>query len=73
MKAILKFKLPEEQEEFNNAIQGSNWAAICWGMDQWLRNKTKHAPDSMSKEAYKAYMDCRNELHEFFNGRGLNL
>lgn len=73
MEAILKFKLPEEQEEFDNAIKGSDWMSVCWEMDQWLRGNIKHAPEDMSEEAYKTYEDCREQLRELINSKALNL
>ena len=73
MKATLKFNLPEEQQEFNFATQGSDWWNVCWLMDQWLRANTKHAPDSMSEDELKAYERCREKLRELIDSQGLNL
>jgi len=42
-------------------------------MDQWLRSKVKHAPDSMSEDAYRAFELCREQLHEFVNDNNINL
>jgi len=32
MKAILEFNLPEDQPEFNTALQGSDWRGEFWRM-----------------------------------------
>ena len=73
MKATLTFNLPEEQSEFNFANKGSDWWSVCWEMDQWLRGNTKHAPDSMPEDEYKAYERCRDQLRELIDSQGLNL
>jgi len=62
MKTILEFNLPEDQEEFNNAIKASDMSVIIWKMDQWLRGKIKHGSEEVSKDTYEAYKECRNIL-----------
>ena len=73
MKAKLTFNLPEDQQEFNFATQGSDWWNVCWNMDQWLRANIKHAPDSMSDDEYKAYERCRDQLRELIDSQGLHI
>jgi hypothetical protein len=46
MEAILKFELPDDQVEFNSAVNGSKWQLALWELDQYLRTNTKYAPDS---------------------------
>jgi hypothetical protein len=55
MKATLEYDLPDEQEEFEKAVNGGKYAYIIWELDQFLRANTKYAPDSMPDEVYKAY------------------
>lgn len=73
MKAILEFNLPEDQNEFEFASQGSNWWSVAWNMDQWLRSQTKYAPDEMSDDTYKAFEECREQLRELINEYNLDL
>jgi hypothetical protein len=41
--AILKYRLPEEQEEFELAMKGSCYSALLWSLDQdFLRKNTKY-------------------------------
>jgi hypothetical protein len=66
MKAILKFNLPEEKEQFQMAILGSKMHSTLLEMDQWLRKQYKYMPDEeYSEDAYKAYETARNKLREF--------
>ena len=71
MEAILKFNLPEEQTEFNNAVNGAKWSLVAWELDQWLRSQIKYSPDEMSQEAYDAFEQCRDKLHEIKGEYGL--
>ena len=73
MKAKLEFNLPEDEQEFNFANQGMDWYSVVWNMDQWLRGNTKHAPDSIPDDEYKAYERCRDHLRELIDLQGLNL
>jgi hypothetical protein len=71
MKATLEFNLPEDQTDFNDAINGGRWSLCMWELDQHLRSQTKYAPDSMSEDTYQALIDTRNKLHEIMTERGL--
>ena len=42
MKAILEFNLPEDQEQFDAANRGMDWALVAWETDQLLRKKLKN-------------------------------
>ena len=72
MKAILEFNLPDDQPEFDNAINGTKWSLVAWELDQWLRSQIKYPPDDMSQEAYDAFEQCRDKLHEIKNEYNLN-
>ena len=71
MKSILKFNLPEDQVDFQDAINGSKWAHTVWKIDQELRSKTKYTPDTMSTETYEALISIREFLNEQMNEQGL--
>jgi hypothetical protein len=71
MKAILEFNLPEDQPEFNDAVNGGKWSFAMWKVDQELRSQTKYAPDTMSKETYDALEAIRDFLYEQMSEQGL--
>jgi hypothetical protein len=73
MEAILKFSLPNDKWEFKMANESAGMHAVLWKMDQWLRKKIKHAPDSMSADTYNAFELCREQLHEFINENNITL
>ena len=38
MEAIIKFNLPEDEEDFQVAVNGKKMYSVLWEMDQWLHN-----------------------------------
>jgi len=64
MKAILEFNLPEDQDQFETAINGRKMYSILWELDQWLRGNVKYPPDHMSDDEIRAYEKCRKTLYE---------
>ena len=73
MEAILKFNLPDDQEDFNIALDGGKWALSMWELNQWLRSQIKHPPEGMSDDTYKAFEDARDQLYEILNENQLRL
>jgi hypothetical protein len=72
MKAILEFSLPEDQPEFNTALQGGDWKHVCWEMEQYLRKKVKY-DNSLSEEQHEVYEDMREEFNRIMNESNLDL
>ncbi len=73
MKATLVYNLPDEQEEFQDAVNGAKWKYAMWVMDNELRALTKYAPDSMPDEVHKAYERTRDKLHSLLTENDLSL
>lgn len=42
MKGIIQYNLPEENEEFQTAINGSKYKLLIWDLDQYLRGEIKY-------------------------------
>ena len=62
MKAILEFDLPEENSDFQAAINGENYRSAIWEFDQLLRSEMKYK--ELTDETYKAYDYCRKEFRK---------
>jgi hypothetical protein len=62
MKAKLEFDLPEENSDFQAAINGHNYKSAIWDFDQLLRSEMKYK--ELSEETYNAYKWCREELRK---------
>ena len=63
-KAILKFDLDEESNDFKLAVNAKEIMSVLWEVDQELRNKTKYASDSTNQETVDALISIRDFLRE---------
>jgi len=72
MKAILKYNLPEEQEEFDIANKGWKYRSALIEIDEYLRSKIKY-DESLTDEQYKVYEDTRTKFWEILNEDQLTL
>ena len=75
MKAILEFDFENEFDKADHlrAIKSTDLASALWDMDQYLRSKTKYAPDSMPPEVYEALLETRDKLHEIMSDHSIDL
>lgn len=74
MEGILKFNLPEDQSDFDLAVNASKVQSALWEMDQWLRSQYKYMSDEeYSEDKYETYEKCREQLREIMFENGLNL
>jgi hypothetical protein len=62
MKAVLEFDLPEDNYDFQAAINGNNYKSAIYNFDQLLRSEMKYK--ELSNETYNAYEWCRKELRK---------
>jgi len=62
MHAILRFRLPEEQTEFNAAMQGRDAKAAIWLVDQHCRSILRHGEPS--EETRRHLEEIREMLRE---------
>jgi hypothetical protein len=73
MQATITYNLPDDQIEFDLATSASKMHSVLWDLDQWLRGRTKYAPDGTSEGELKAYYACREQLRELMNDNNINL
>ena len=71
MTATLTFSLPEEQEEFDRAVQGGNWRMIVEDLDAHLRSRLKH--EDLPDEVHAALDRARTHLYGLLEERGLSI
>ena len=72
MQAQLIFNLPEDQQDFDLAVNGSKAHSALWEMDQWLRAQYKYMSDEeYSKDKYETFEKCREQLREIIFENGL--
>lgn len=75
MKAILEFNLDDssDKEAHLRAVKSTSLAIALWDMDQYLRGKIKHAPDSMPSEVYGSLLETRDRLHQIMSENNIDL
>lgn len=66
---ILKYQIPEEQDEFELAINGNKWYGCMWDLDQELRNWLKHGHDFKSVD--EALEKIRSDIYDMMKERNL--
>jgi hypothetical protein len=69
--ATLTFSLPEEQEEFARAVQGSDWRMVVEDLDAHLRSRLRH--EDLSEDVHAALDRAQTHLYELLEGRQLSL
>lgn len=70
MEAILKFQLPEEQEEFNVAVRGKDLYLALLGLDNVLRRMIKSSEDGARTAVLER---IRDELYAAMENYGVHL
>ena len=71
-KATITFTLPEEQQDFHDAVHASDYKMVLWDLDQRLRSKLKY-DDSLNQSSADAYQEARDMLHGYLNDYGVSL
>ena len=70
MKAKLEYNLPEDQEQFNVAVKGMDWALLAWDIDQMIRSLLKYAQENDETTA-EALERIREQIHDIMEEKGL--
>lgn len=71
MKAILKFKLPEEISEFKTAQNALQYKLALWDFDNFIRSKIKYG--HKYKNIEDALNDIRAQFYSFLDERDIGL
>ena len=71
MKATLTFNLPEDQAEFDFAVQGSNMYSALWDISQELRTLWKY--EELTDEEFKIVEKIRNKFYEILDENQIKL
>ena len=66
MLAKLEFNLPEDEEEYRNAINGADYKLALEDMDNYLRGRLKY--EELPEDVHKALQEARDKLLYLTNG-----
>jgi hypothetical protein len=73
MKAILEFELPDDQEEYEYAVNASKMYNALWQIKQLLRAKLKYNPDELTDVELKQWEFMQDEFHCILDNKNLKL
>jgi hypothetical protein len=71
MKATLEFNLPDDQHEFDLAIQGSKMYLALWDISQEIRTLWKY--EELSEEEWNMVERIRDKFYEILNDNHIEL
>ena len=72
MKAILEFELPDDQEEYEYAVNASKMYNALWQIKQLLRSKLKYNPDELTDIELKQWEIMQDEFYCILDNKLLN-
>jgi predicted RND superfamily exporter protein len=61
MKVNIEYKLPDEQEELYNSLNGTKFKLVIRDMDSILRSKLKH--EELTEDEERIYNEIRDRLY----------
>jgi len=73
MKVTIEFNLPDQQERFDNFMNGDKWRYIVRELDEYMRETIKYNNEDMSLAQLKAVQDVRDMLVEYMEQENLRL
>ena len=59
-KGKLTFNLPEEDNEFKDAVRASSLSAAVFSFKEWIHQREKHEDDAVKHKVYE-------EVKQYFN------
>jgi predicted nucleotidyltransferase len=71
MKATLEFNLPEDQADFDLAIQGGNMYCALWDISQELRTLYKY--EELDEKEWAMVERIRNKFYDILNDHQISL
>jgi len=71
MKAILDFSIPEDQDDFDTAVNGWKYRSVLCEIDNFLRSKLKY--EELLPGEGGAYDKTRTELWDLINEHKIDI
>ena len=73
MKAILKFELPDDQEEYELAVNAPKMYSALWDIKQLIRSKLKYNPDGLTDVELRQWEVIQDEFYCILNQQNIKL
>ena len=71
MKAVLKFKLPEDNHEFTNAVNGAKMKSILWDLKEYFRDELKYK--DLNEAEYKTLEKASEYFWNLINSENIDI
>lgn len=71
MKAILEFNLPEDQSEYDLAINGIKYYSALSDIREWLRRRLKYESELMTPPYRAAFEEMQEEFFNILQSSGV--
>lgn len=72
MKAILEFDLPDEQYDFDRAVEGKRWQWFAHSLMEYIK-KEKKWNDDLTDEQYEMLLRMESKFFELLEEERLSL
>ena len=72
MKATIEFNLPEDQHEWDNAVNANSMYLALWDLSQELRSMWKYQAYN-TEEEYAIVETIRDKFYEILSEHNINL
>ena len=73
MKAILEFELPDDQEEYELAVDGPKMYSALWEIKQLIRSKLKYNSDGLTAIELEQWEIMQDEFYSILSEHNLKL
>ena len=73
MRAILEFELPDDQSEYELAVDASKMYSALWDIKQLIRSKLKYNPDGLTDAELKQWEIIQDEFYCILDNQNIQL
>lgn len=73
MKVTIEFNLPEQQEEYEDFMNGVKWKHVVRELDEYMRETLKWNSGNLSTEQLEEVKGIRDMLVEYMDQENLTL
>ena len=73
MKAIIEFELPDDQSEYEMAVDAPKMYNALWPIKQLLRAKLKYNPDGLTDVELRQWEVIQDEFYCILNQQNIKL
>ena len=73
MKAILEFELPDDQSEYEYAVDAPKMYSALWDIKQLIRSKLKYNSDGLTDIELKQWEMMQDEFYSILDNHNLKL